>query len=400
MTRLPGPVRPLFPLAKRTVLAATAAAGPVARRAGRAFGPRAAPARAARSTGDHARANPASGIEVQPILPPIELRRPLPAGLPDGHWCFAAKHAETVPPAFVATVPGGRVVGPYGAVVAADGTLLFDLSPYFGVFRPERHPIFLRPRLPPVEAVDGTVAVLTTRGVDNYHHFLLDVLPRLELLRAAGATADRYVVNRSRPFQSELLDWVGVPASGVIESSRSPHVRGDRVVAATLPDAHLRAPPWVVAWLRRLLLPAEVAPPSRRLFIARGSKRHGRSVRNEGEVVALLAERGVVPFHPEELPVMEQVRAFAEAEVVVAVHGAALTNLAFCPPGALVVELFAPDYVNVCYWALACQVEGLRYRYVVGTGRPPRPGREMMGVASDIEVDLRALATVLDGAPG
>jgi capsular polysaccharide biosynthesis protein len=90
------------------------------------------------------------------------------------------------------------------------------------------------------------------------------------------------------------------------------------------------------------------------------------------------------------------VRVFAEAELVVAVHGAALTNLAFCPPGALVVELFAPDYVNVCYWALACQVEGLRYRYLVGRGRAPEPGAEMMGVASDLDIDLDALAALLD----
>ncbi len=61
-------------------------------------------------------------------------------------------------------------------------------------------------------------------------------------------------------------------------------------------------------------------------------------------------------------------------------------------------ELFAPDYVNVCYWALACQVEGLRYRYLVSTGRAPKPGTEMMGVSSDLEVDLRSLAGLLDEA--
>ena len=34
----------------------------------------------------------------------------------------------------------------------------------------------------------GSVGVLTTRGSENYYHFLTDVLPRLELLRRAGAS--------------------------------------------------------------------------------------------------------------------------------------------------------------------------------------------------------------------
>ena len=59
------------------------------------------------------------------------------------------------------------------------------------------------------------------------------------------------------------------------------------------------------------------------------------------------------------MTVAAQVRAFAEAECVVGPHGAGLTNLAFAPPGAAVVELFAGDYVNECFWALACTVEGL-----------------------------------------
>jgi capsular polysaccharide biosynthesis protein len=39
--------------------------------------------------------------------------------------------------------------------------------------------------------------------------------------------------------------------------------------------------------------------------------------------------------------------------VIVAPHGAALTNIVFTPPGALVVELFGDNYVNGCFWAIA-----------------------------------------------
>ena len=75
-----------------------------------------------------------------------------------------------------------------------------------------------------------------------------------------------------------------------------------------------------------------------------------------------------------------------DADVVVGAHGAALTNVVFCPPGASLVELFPPDYVNVCYWALTSAVGDVRYRYLVGDGHRAR-NRRMLGVASDITVD-------------
>ncbi len=94
----------------------------------------------------------------------------------------------------------------------------------------------------------------------------------------------------------------------------------------------------------------------------------------------------------------EQVRAFAEAECIVGAHGAGLTNLAFCSPGAAVVELFASDYVNECFWALATTVEGLRYRYLVGDGSVNSSwnSRANRGVASDIRVDPRQILRLLD----
>jgi hypothetical protein len=79
-------------------------------------------------------------------------------------------------------------------------------------------------------------------------------------------------------------------------------------------------------------------------------------------------------------------------------HGGALTNLAFASPGASVVELFAPDYVQGCYWKLSDCVSGLTYRYLVGDGRPDRRGR-MLGVDSDMTIDTAALLTLLDGLP-
>ncbi len=397
MTRLPTPLRPLFPLAKRGVLMATEIAGPLTRRlpsGGDRPGP---PRHLAASTPDYATAHPEAGIDVVEVLPSVEITRDEPVGLPADHFSFAHHRRATVPPAIVARIPGGRAVGHYGAVVSADDALLFDLSPYYGAFRPSQHPIFLSARLPPVEEVAGTVGVLTTRGVDNYYHFLTDVLPRLELLRRGGIEPDRYVVNRSTAFQRDLLDAVGVPEERTLPSANHPHLRADHLVVSSLPDSHLRTPPWVAAWLRQAFIPTDPspAPAHRRLYVTRGQRKHTRHVENEAEVLAALSPYAFETVDPGALSVAEQVRIFAEAEIVVGAHGAALTNLVFCPAGAAVVELFPPDYVNVCYWSLAWAVGGLRYRYLVGDGWPKKP-RPMLGVASDVTVDPRQMVRLVD----
>jgi capsular polysaccharide biosynthesis protein len=391
VTRLPSVLRPLFPWLKTGVLRATQAVSPLTRRLPATTPPR----RVAHSAADYARTHPTGGVQVVEVAAGQQLERTLPAGLPAGHPQFAAHRREHVAANVVATVRHGRVLAPYAAVMTEDDTLLFDLSPYYGVTTPSQHPIFLRCRPPALTEVSGSVGVLTTRGSDNYYHFLTDVLPRLELLRRAGAQPDAYVVDRTTRFQRELLDHLGLTADRCLGGEKYPHIRADQLVVPSLPDDLLRTPPWIVPWLRAQFLPDDLRPPHRRLYVSRGDVKRTRRVDNEAELVAALEPLGFEAVDPGALGPAEQVRAFAEAEYIVGPHGAGLTNLAFAASGAAVVELFARDYVNECFWALACAVEGLRYRYLVGDGSPVR-SRRNRGVASDITVDTRQVLRLLD----
>ena len=387
MTRLPGALRPLFPWIKTGVLHATQALSPLTRRLPGGTPPR----HVARSAADYARTH--GGVEVVEVAAALDLHRPLPAGLPALHPGFGADHH--IAPNVVASIRRGRVLAPYGAVMAEDDTLLFDLSPYYGAVTPSQHPVFLRCRPPAVTDVPGSVGVLTTRGSENYYHFLTDVLPRLELLGRAGVEPDAYLVNRSTRFQRDLLDQLGLTADRCLGGEKYPHVRADELVVPSVPDDQLRTPPWIVPWLRARFLPADVRPPHRRLYVSRGTVPHTRRVENEAELVAALTPLGFEVVDPGALSPADQVRAFAEAEYVVGPHGAGLTNLVFAPPGAAAVELFARDYVNECFWALASTVEGLRYRYLVGDGSPVR-SRRNRGVASDIRADTRQVLRLLE----
>src|ERR1700684_3374642 len=116
MTRLPTPLRPLFPLAKRGVLVATEIAGPLTRRWPTRSDRPGPPRYLAASTPDFAATHPSAGLKVIEVLPGLHLPRPEPDGLPAGHFSFTHHRRATVPPAIVAQLPSGRAVGPYGAV--------------------------------------------------------------------------------------------------------------------------------------------------------------------------------------------------------------------------------------------------------------------------------------------
>ena len=70
-------------------------------------------------------------------------------------------------------------------------------------------------------------------------------------------------------------------------------------------------------------------------------------------------------FVPKSHDHRSQIEAFRSARVVVAVHGASLTNLLFCQPETLILEIFPANQIKSNYCWLALRL-GLRYRAVVG----------------------------------
>lgn len=106
---------------------------------------------------------------------------------------------------------------------------------------------------------------------------------------------------------------------------------------------------------------------SRRVYVGR---KESRRVLNEEEVLAYLRPLGFDVVYFEGLSVREQWKAVADAEVVVAVHGAGVANLLarqMARPGEelTLIELFGPGYVVEPYRKL-CAAMGWRYVAVRG----------------------------------
>ena len=88
-------------------------------------------------------------------------------------------------------------------------------------------------------------------------------------------------------------------------------------------------------------------------------------------------------FNPDTTSFEEQVGVMAGTGILVAVHGAALTNLIFLPAGAVVIEVFPWSFHKPTYRGLAGAL-GVHYLSLRGRTPPPPRDLEKNQLASDL----------------
>jgi capsular polysaccharide biosynthesis protein len=296
-----------------------------------------------------------------------------------------------------AWLPAGRVLGD-GNVLSADGELLArDVAPDFGKSF-EQHWLLQRDWVrPPRKLPGGVVAVAVSHLGQTYAHWLLDEMPRLLALQATDDLARASVV----------LAHAGTALAGV--AHRRLGIEGQVVAAGRsthFEAGPLRVPSYVgrpgfprlegVAALRDFAagLGRDARGRGEKIYVSRAGARRRRVVGEEALRAALEA-RGFVTVRLEECDWAEQIAIFQKAREVVAPHGAGLANLVFCAPGTRVVELFARDYVNPCYWRLAA-LGDLDYRAVVAPGAG-EPREERTAKGTDILVTPAKVLAALAG---
>jgi len=264
--------------------------------------------------------------------------------------------------AFAAVVPGGRVLGVACSAIAPGGAVLADVSPHAGE-PPERHRAlashFVAPR---PRRLPGRSALIGAVGHNNFYHWMLDVLPRIGLVReAAIGGIDRWIVAESRlPVARELLARCGIDPALLVPLGRLGHVECEELVVTSAPGRICEPTPRGAAFLRSAL--GGGGAGGRRIYIARRGR---RKVANEAELLPVLSSAGIEVVSMEGLPLDAQMAVVRGASLVVAPHGAALAHLVQLAPGGTLIELMPPDYGNPAFFTLAGAC-GLRYALLLG----------------------------------
>jgi len=346
--------------------------------------------------------SPPAGVIVKAVDAAQSFSRRLPRmpGEAGAHWIFLKEQHGILPETFVAEFARGRFWGYYGgSVFTEDGQLVPALSK--DVWGETLHSALVRARLPKPQRLPGrTLSLVTPEATRNYHHWMVDLLPRAGLAVRAGYSLGEFdhvlIKDHALPFQLEGLRRLGIDESKIIRVTDAMHLQADTLVVPSLHLDNTRVGSADLLFTRQLFNPAK--PPAsrarRRLYISRRDAAF-RHVTNEAALQPVLKDYGFEEVSMSGLTVAQQAELFAEADAVLAPDGAALANLLFAPPGCKVIELFAPGWVVPYFWMI-CEANNLDYTAIIGAGPRPPEGTLPREIKQDIVLDLDQLRVALE----
>lgn len=215
---------------------------------------------------------------------------------------------------------------------------------------------FVGCNLPRHEPLPGEYVSLLAWSAKNYTHWLMDCLPRLDLL-------DHYenykVIVPAKPtkYQIDLLALLGINENRIIEMNMEQMVVEKLIFAHAAQRSGIPSAIHLKNIRDRLVTSAnaEKAYPRRssRIWISRDKS--ARKIINEEQLYPILQEFGFDVLFCEDLSVVEQIQIFSMADVVAGAHGAGMINHIFCGPGATVIEV----YNNHRWEHAACRIASL-----------------------------------------
>ncbi|MCJ8140406.1 glycosyltransferase 61 family protein [Falsirhodobacter halotolerans] len=252
--------------------------------------------------------------------------------------------------------------------------------------------------------------VIETRNFHNFYHFTKETLPFLTLADRYGVTGRILICGSSRnvgdfvhreiaawfPHLADRIRFVGgaqdfgtaligfntshfyyqcrdtvMPSLPDIAPAPIPR----RATLAAMSDLAVNSHEAPLADLRHRAL-AQLAPraPHRRLYVRRTSGRNRPLIGEEG-LIDLLRPAGFEVVAFEDHGTEQQARMVAEAEALVSIHGAGMTNMLFAPEGCLVVEVSNLQTLLKRFGDFnpLAQVAGVRYRHVFADHDFPDP---------------------------
>lgn len=311
-------------------------------------------------------------------------------------------------PRFVASLNSGRCLGScFGCVVTEDDTLLQDVSLNNRdwckeVQRKSEHNAFKRFPGPVNMKVDGEVIVLNTPFSSNFHHFLLDTLPRLGLCQEAGidwTSAKKIITDyRQNRFQIEAFTKLGIHLQSVLPVSPKLHLEAKVLHVPSISEPvcreqYVEYSKTGMEFVKSKIRPAINARKKRRLLLSRRLARCRRWLEEEAALPELEA-MGFVRVECESLSLEEQARLFGEAEAVIMPHGGGMANCVFCEPGTKVFELFNPLYHPVFMMSLS-NVIGLDYHAIAGEARDEDRRFDDFAANVDVRISPRKMTSLL-----
>jgi capsular polysaccharide biosynthesis protein len=212
-----------------------------------------------------------------------------------------------------------------------------------------------------IETISGHCLIFDQLTQNNYYHILVDNVPRfyvacqhdivqsgerIELLHTSPI-ANNHFLNRLKPGNVEFRQ---------LQIGKLYYI--ENLIFSPFITNHFcgHIPSVVRNKIYSRFLPDRSRNPKNLIYISRKKAPQGRRILNESELFDSLKKLGFEEYVLEDLSALQQIDIFYDAKLVVAPHGAGLTNLIFSHQ-VKILELFQMKYITPNYYYLAKSME-------------------------------------------
>jgi hypothetical protein len=227
--------------------------------------------------------------------------------------------------------------------------------------------------------IDATVAHLSLSGLENsYYHFLVECMSRFFLIQKSSFKPDYYIVSNHLKFQKEILQLLGIEEEKIISTNKNILICAKNLIVADLVNNHdqifiqdyiICRKIWMPNWLTKFyeeafsrLFYKELN--NKKIYISRQKASYRRFI-NHVEIQEVIDNYGFETYFLEEMSVIEQIKLFSSAAMVIGLHGAGFTNLFFTRKNVKIFEIYHEFYHEPSYRILAAN-NNFNYSFMIG----------------------------------
>ncbi|MGJ7461992.1 glycosyltransferase family 61 protein [Halomonas sp. MA07-2] len=242
------------------------------------------------------------------------------------------------------------------------------------------------------EYVSGNIAVLGNYVSDycNYYHFWVDTISDIWYLRQNIATSEmpqRYLMSYCGvEWQKQILEICGIDPDQVIPFTEYTYFCVENLAVPVRDKGPIVIPAWQANAIRIMAGWQNSDKPSSRFLYVSRADANKRCIVNEPEIHEQLLRSGFEIITLEGMHVKDQQILFGEAKAIIAPHGAGLTNIVWCNPGTVLVELLSEQHLLPCFKELAKQREMIYFPIKCKTTGEGRKGLEENVVISSKQI--------------
>ncbi|MFN8295942.1 MAG: glycosyltransferase 61 family protein [Chitinophagales bacterium] len=279
-------------------------------------------------------------------------------------------------------------ISPFG-VVFKNGFVVKESV--YSMFKPNKQLLsfYKKILLNKVRHISGDCVVAHHAYYQNYYHFLLEIMPRLFVIKNEAHHLKLIINNNLPSFVKEYISLFNFKE--IIYLHDYEIAKAEKIIFPTFLSRGLSYNEIVMRemsnWLCEKLFDNNIFSPER-IFISRSNAKY-RKTENENEVFELLQKKGFVKFDLQEPNIRAQANFFKNAKYIVGSHGAGFSNMIFSKNCLLAIDIIHEQHPQDCFYNLA-SIFGVDYYYFQCKGT----GVDSYANNDNIIVDLIKFETV------